>query len=142
MDAAGILYFADTDSHRIRRVEFFDEDYSDGVVTTLCGTGGRGFSGDGGPAAEAQIDFPQDMEIGPDGRLYFADANNNRVRAIDLTTGIIETVAGTGTGGYTGDGGMALVAELNRPFGIAFDLDGHLYVSDTFNGRIRKIKMH
>lgn len=142
MDANGNLYFADTDNHRIRKVEWFDDDYTDGVVTTIAGTGEAGFGGDGGPAVDAQIHFPQDMELGPDGRIYFADTNNNRVRAIDLTTGIIETVAGTGVEGYSGDGGPALEAELNRPFGIAFDLDGQLYVSDTFNGRIRKIKLH
>lgn len=139
LDATGFLYFADSDNHRIRRVEFFDEDYSDGVVTTVVGTGEQGFGGDGGLAIEAQLNFPQDMEWGPDGRMYFADCNNNRVRAVDLTTGIIETVAGTGVEGYTGDGTLAIDAELNRPFGIAFDLDGNLYISDTFNGRIRKM---
>lgn len=142
MDADGFLYFADTDNHRIRRVEWFDDDYQDGVVTTIAGTGEAGFSGDGGPASEARIDFPQDMELGPDGKIYFADTNNHRVRTIDLATGIIETVAGRGTEGYSGDGGPALDAELNRPFGIAFNLEGQLYVSDTFNGRIRKIKLH
>ncbi len=141
LDSQGILYFADSDNHRIRKVEFFDDDYQTGMVSTLCGTGEPGYGGDGGPAGDAQIDFPQDMELGPDGRLYFADTNNNRVRVIDLQTGIIETVVGNGNKGYSGDGGSALDAELNRPFGIAFDENGDLYVSDTFNGRIRKVKM-
>jgi len=142
LDTSGFLYFADSDNHRIRRVEFFDDDYQTGVVTTVVGNGVQGFGGDGGPAVDAMLDFPQDMELGPDGRLYFADCNNNRVRAVDLTTGVIETVAGSGTRAYSGDGGSALDAELNRPFGIAFDLDGNLYVSDTFNGRIRKVNMN
>jgi sugar lactone lactonase YvrE len=86
------------------------------------------------------VNFPQDLEIGPDGNLYFADTDNNRVRMIDLTTGIITTVAGTGTSGYSGDGGQAVNAELRRPFGVAFDANGDLYVSDTFNSRIRKVK--
>jgi len=80
------------------------------------------------------------LEIGPDGNLYFADTNNHVVRMIDFATGVIRTVVGTGTKGYSGDGGPALAAQLNRPFGIAFDENGDLYVSDTFNGRIRKVK--
>lgn len=142
LDANGVLYFAESDNHKIRKIEWFDDDYQDGVVTTLAGTGVAGFSGDGGPASEAQINFPQDMEFGPDGRLYFTDTDNNRIRVIDLETGIIETVAGAGTKEYSGDGGPALEAELNRPFGLGFDLEGNMYISDTFNGRIRKVKMN
>ena len=114
--------------------------FQNGMVTTIAGTGDKGFGGDGGPATEAQLSFPQDLEIGPDGNLYFADANNNRVRMIDLTTNVITTVAGTGEHGYGGDGGPADAAKLNRPFGVAFDAAGDLYVSDTFNSRIRKVK--
>jgi hypothetical protein len=142
LDDQGFLYFADSDNHRIRRVEFFDDDYQTGVVTTIVGTGEQGFGGDGGLAIDAKLDFPQDMELGPDGRLYFADTNNNRIRVVDLQTGIIDTIVGTGVKGYTGDGGSALEAQLNRPFGVAFDQAGDLYVSDTFNGRIRKVKMN
>jgi sugar lactone lactonase YvrE len=79
------------------------------------------------------------VEIGPDGRLYIADTDNHRVRAVDLATGVIETVAGTGERGFGGDGGRARAARLARPFGVSFDQDGHLHVADTFNGRIRKI---
>ena len=139
LGADGSLYFADTHNHRIRRIEFSGEALSDNMVTTVAGTGEPGFSGDGGPASEAAINFPQDMEIGPDGRLYFADTDNHRVRRIDLASGTIETVAGRGEKGYRGDGGQALDADFNRPFGIAFDAEGALYVSDTFNGRIRKV---
>jgi sugar lactone lactonase YvrE len=140
LDADGTLYFADTNNHRIRKVEFSTPDFTEGVVTTIAGTGEPGYAGDGGAAVEAQINFPQDVEIGPDGALYFADTNNNRVRRIDLSTGVIETVAGAGEKGYAGDGGPAVDAMLNRPFGIAFDANGDLYISDTFNSRIRKVK--
>jgi sugar lactone lactonase YvrE len=139
LDASGNLYFADTNNHRIRMVTFEDGDYTKGTVSTIAGTGVAGFAGDGGPAAAAQINLPGDLEIGPDGRLYFADTNNNAVRRIDLTTGVIETVVGTGERGYDGDGGPAKQAQLNRPFGIAFDADGVLFVSDSFNSRIRKV---
>lgn len=145
VDANGVLYFSDTNNHRIRKVEFTNEDFTEGQVTTLAGVDDEGvpvagYSGDGGPGTEAMISFPQDLEIGPDGNLYFADTDNHRVRMIDLTTGIITTVAGKGTAGYSGDGGQALEAELTRPFGVAFDANGDLFISDTFNSRIRKVK--
>jgi len=136
----GTLYFSDTNNNRIRKVVFNDPGvFKDGVVTTIAGTGDKGFAGDGDLAVNAQLSFPEDIEIGPDGNLYFADTDNNRVRMIDLTTGIITTVAGTGESGYSGDGGLANAAKLQRPFGVAFGPDGNLYVSDTFNSRIRKV---
>ncbi|NOT00759.1 MAG: hypothetical protein HOP29_09035 [Phycisphaerales bacterium] len=138
-DADGVFYLSDTHNNRIRRIEFRNDDFTDSIVTTIAGTGAAGYSGDGGLANAAEINFPQDLEIGPDGHLYFADANNNVIRRIDLTSGIIDTVVGTGTRGYTGDGGQAVDAQLNRPFGVAFDADGDLYVSDTFNSRVRKV---
>jgi streptogramin lyase len=138
IDAAGVVYFSDTNNNRIRRVEF-NADYSDGVVSTVAGNGTAGARGDGGLGSEAEISFPADLEIGPDGNLYFADTNNNKVRMVDLTTGIITTVAGTGERGYSGDGGQAADAMLSRPFGVAFDEAGDLYISDTFNGRIRRV---
>lgn len=141
MDDSGVFYFSDTNNHRIRRLEFFDVDYTTGAVTTIAGTGESGYRGDGGLAVDAMINFPQDLEIGPDGRLYFADCNNNRVRAIDLTSGRIDLVAGNGEKAYSGDGGPAVDASLNRPFGIAFDKNGDLYISDTFNSRVRKVEL-
>jgi len=141
IDAQGSLYFSDSLNHLIRRVDFPGGDLLQGVVTTIAGTAAPGYGGDGGPATAAAISYPEDLELGPDGRLYFADTNNHRVRRIDLTSGIIETVAGTGEEGYSGDGGPATAARLNRPFGIAFDRLGNLFVSDTFNSRIRKVTL-
>jgi len=140
IDANGIVYFADTLNHRIRRVQFSSPDFKTGVVTTIAGDGSAGFGGDGGLSTDAQINLPGDLEIGPDGNLYFADTNNHRVRMINLTDGTITTVAGAGTKGYSGDGGPAVAAQLNRPFGVAFDGNGDLYISDSFNSRIRKVK--
>lgn len=141
-----VLYFSDAQNNRIRKVVFdcADEsscDYLTSTVTTLAGNGTAGFEGNDGPAVDALINNPEDMELGPDGKLYFADTNNNAIRRIDLTTGMMELVVGTGVEGYSGDGGPALSARLNRPFGIAFDDAGDLYVSDTFNSRIRKVEM-
>ncbi len=139
--ADGTLYFSDTLNNRIRKVVFSDPGvFKNGAVTTIAGTGDVGYAGDGGLGIDAQLNYPEDLEIGPDGNLYFADTDNNCVRMIDLTTGVITTVAGTGVKGYSGDGGPAVQATLTRPFGVAFDGNGDLYVSDTFNSRIRKVK--
>ncbi|MEO8604664.1 MAG: hypothetical protein ABI629_19000 [bacterium] len=137
----GALYFSDSKNNLIRKIVFGDAGtFKDGVVVTVAGIGDKGYAGDGGQAAQALLSFPADIEFGPDGNLYFADADNNRVRMIDSTSGAITTVAGTGDGGYGGDGGQAVDASLNEPFGIAFDPNGDLYISDTFNSRIRKVK--
>jgi len=138
--ADGAIYFADTNNDRIRRIDFTSENFLTGTVTTVAGSGERGYSGDGGPAIEAKLSFPQDVEIGPDGNVYFTDTNNDRVRMIEVATGTISTVAGSGEQGYSGDGGPALDAKLNRPFGIAFDENGDLFISDSFNGRVRKVE--
>lgn len=133
-DLDGRVYLADTYNHRIRRIDF-----AAGTVTTIAGTGTSGFSGDGGPATAANLNAPRDLEFGPDGRLYIADTDNQRIRVLDLTTGIISTFAGAGQAAFAGDGGRADSASFSRPFGIAFDRDGNLYVADTFNNRIRKV---
>lgn len=134
VDQQGRIYLADTFNQKIRRI-----DLAANTVTTIAGNGTRGFSGDGGPATEAALNRPRDLELGPDGRLYIADTDNHRVRAVDLTTGVITTVAGDGERRFHGDGGPALQASYFRPFGIAFDGDGNLYIADTFNNRIRKV---
>jgi len=137
-----VLYFADTLNHVIRRVQFTSPDFKTGQVTTIAGQpGAAGFSGDGGPAGSAKLNRPADIDFGPDGNLYFADTDNQRVRMIDFTDGTIRTIAGNGNRAYGGDGGPATEAALNRPFGVAFDLEGDLYISDTYNSRIRKVKL-
>jgi DNA-binding beta-propeller fold protein YncE len=134
LDAAGLIYVADTYNNRIRLI-----DLAAGQVTTVAGDGTAGFGGDGGPATAASLNHPRDVELGPDGRLFIADTDNHRVRAVDLRAGIIETVAGDGRAADDGDRGPARKAGLHRPFGIAFDAAGALYVADTFNHRIRRI---
>ena len=105
----------------------------------MAGTGAADGGGDGGPALSADLNNPRDLAFGPDGRLYIADEFNHRIRALDLATGTIETVAGNGEEGFSGDGGPALSAALNRPAGLDFDPQGRLYIADTYNHRIRRV---
>jgi len=129
------LYISDSVNHRIRVM-----DLGTGTMDTLAGTGIEGFSGDGGPALDAQLNNPHDLEVGPDGDLYIADTDNGSVRAIDLGTGIIRTVVGTGEIGLTAEEGLpATETQLRRPFGIAFDAAGNLFVMDSLNSRIVKV---
>lgn len=133
----GELYISDTLNQRIRRVDFEGD-----RIDTVAGTGDAGFSGDGGPAIHANLNNPRDIQFGPDGRLYVADEMNHRIRAIDLASGIIATVAGNGQPGFSGDGGPATSAALNRPAGIGFDeAGGLLYIADTYNHRIRLVTL-
>ena len=128
------MYVADTNNHRIRRID------SAGIITTVVGNGTNGFGGDNGPALEAALDNPADVAIGPDGNLYIADTYNMCIRIVDLATNIITTIAGTGdVSGSSGDGGRPKNARLNRPFGIGFDADGNLYIADTLNNKIRVV---
>jgi len=129
-----MLYVSDTLNHRIRAIDLESK-----VITTIAGTGEAGFSGDGADATEAELHFPRKLTIGPDGRLYVGDQLNHRIRAIDLESGMIETVAGNGDEGYSGDGGPAVEASLNQPAGVTFDDDGVMYVLDTYNSRIRRV---
>lgn len=133
----GNIYISDTSNHRVRKVDF-----AKNTITTIAGTGEAGYSGDNGPATSAKINNPRKLAFGPDGRLYLADENNHRIRAIDLATGIIETVVGTGEASYTGDGGPAENAGLHRPAGLVFDPNGkYLYVADTYNHVIRRVAL-
>jgi streptogramin lyase len=108
------------------------------TVSTFAGTGASGFSGDGGPAIEAEINDPYGIVRGPDGAIWFCEHNGHRVRRI-ASDGIISTVVGTGERAYTGDGGPALAATLNLPHEIRFDADGNLFVADTGNNAIRRV---
>ncbi|MDF0645082.1 MAG: hypothetical protein P0111_13710 [Nitrospira sp.] len=134
VDAAGHLYIADTMNHRIRRV-----DRESGRISTIAGVGQPRFSGDGGPALSAGLNEPSALAITSSSILFVADQNNNRVRAIDLRTGLIRTVAGTGAAAYNGDGIPAIEAALAGPSGLAVGVDGTLFIADTFNGRVRSI---
>jgi len=134
LDGDGRIYIADTENHRIRRA-----DLARGLIETVAGNGTAGYTGDGGPATEAQLSHPRDIEFAPDGRLFIADTENHAIRAVDLATGTIDTVAGTGAAGAGGDGGPARAATLHRPFGIAFDAAGDLYIADTLNSVVRRV---
>ena len=135
------LFVADSENHRIRRI-----DLESGEITCIAGDGEAVAFGDGGAALDASLGYPRDIEFGPDGRLYVADGSANSVRAIDLGSGMIDRVAGTGEAceGYfncfeEAEGGSALDLRFSDPYGIAFDAEGRLYVADTNNSRIVRI---
>lgn len=134
VDRRGHLYIADTMNHRIRRV-----DVGTGLITTIAGLGQPRYGGDGGPAVAAGLNEPAALAVSDAGTLYIADQSNNRVRAIDLSSGVIRTVAGTGSAEYNGDGMPANESALAGPSGLAIGSDGTLYIADTFNGRIRAV---
>jgi DNA-binding beta-propeller fold protein YncE len=132
-----VLYFADTLANRIRMIDLASDPPT---IDALAGTGATGLSGDGGPALEATLYHPRDLELGPDGDLYVADTDNSVIRAIDLDGGTIRTVAGTGELGLDDREGVpATEMVLRRPFGIEFDPAGNLYISDTINSRIVRV---
>ncbi|MCX6620760.1 MAG: hypothetical protein NTY38_06715 [Acidobacteria bacterium] len=131
-DSFGNLYFADGDNNRVRRVG------QDGVVTTVAGNGTGRFAGDQGPAISASLNIPEDVAVDGAGNLLIADAGNNRVRKID-SSGIISTLAGTGTDGYSGDGGPASEAMLSFPWGLMTNAAGSVYIADRVNNRIRVV---
>ncbi|MEW5974450.1 MAG: putative Ig domain-containing protein [Acidobacteriota bacterium] len=131
-DAAGNLYFADMGNQRVRRVSVI------GTVSTVAGTGRQGSRGDGGVAAAAELSNPWGLAFDHQGNLYIADSGNHRVRKV-TPAGIISTVAGTGTAGFSGDGGPAVAAQLSGPLGVAADRLGNLYIADSDNHRIRRV---
>ena len=131
-DNAGNLYIADTYNNRVRKVT------ADGSIITVAGTGNGNYSGDGGSAINAELAQPTGVAVDSNGNLYIADSGNNRIRKV-TTAGIISTIAGTGVAGYSGDGGNAIDAQLDGPFGVALDSQGALYISDRINNRVRKV---
>jgi len=135
LDPQGRLVFADEGSHRIRRIE------KDGTLVTIAGSGVMGFSGDGGPAVAAALSGPGAIAFDPAGNLLIADSNNNCIRRV-TADGVIQTIAGKGGPDYgdSGDGGAALEAELDYPYGLYVDAQGNIFVSDRGNHRVRVLK--
>jgi len=134
VDSVGNLYIADTFNYRIRKLTT-----DTGIISTVAGTSTSGYSGDGGLATAAKINCPYDVTVDSAGNIYIADTYNNRIRRVDAVTGVISTVAGNGTGAFAGDGGPATSASLNNPIGVAVDSADNLYISDTYNNRIRRV---
>ena len=132
----GSLYFADSLNSRIRAV-----DMSTGLISTVAGNGERGYGGDDGPALEAMFNIPQRIAIDDLGNLYVADTRNNRIRFIDMATGLIRTVVGTGEDSYTGDEGLAVDATISTPRGIALGGQNNLYIADSGNHAIRRVNL-
>lgn len=130
--ADGTIYIADTYNNRVRMVT------PDGIIQTVAGNSTAGYSGDGGPASAALLSGPNGVAVGADGTLYIADTGNHRVRLV-TSGGLIQTVAGNGIGAYSGDGGRAVAASLQLPFGVSVGSDGSLYIADTYNHRVRLV---
>ena len=133
-DTSGNLFILDAGNQRVRRV-----DTSTGIITTVAGNGVSGFAGDGGPATSASINGALGIAVGAPGNLFIADSNNNRVRKVSLSTGVITTVAGTGAVSFNGDGGQAAAGTLNDPTSVAVDSSGALFIADYSHGRIRRV---
>jgi sugar lactone lactonase YvrE len=133
LDTANNLYIADTHNHRIRKLNL-----TTGTLVTVAGTT-SGFSGDTGPATSAQLTLPTALALDAVGNLYIADTGNHRIRKLTLATGIITTIAGIGTQGFSGDNGPATSTAIDSPTGLAVDIAGNLYLADTHNHLIRKI---
>jgi len=133
LDDQGRLYICDTDNHAVRRIN------ADASIETIAGGGELGYSGDGGPATEAELNTPYDLRFSPAGDLYIADTGNNVIRRIRVDDGIIETVVGSGQPGFAGDGEGADRCQLDRPSGINFSPDGAMWIADTYNQRVRRV---
>ena len=110
-------------------------------ITTICGNGVAGYNGDGIPDVSAELNNPEGVCADPKGNLYIADDFNNRIRKINLTTGIITTFAGTDSAGFSGDGGFATNAKLFIPVDVFADTSGNVFIADAENNRIRKVSV-
>ncbi len=138
VDAAGNVFATNSGeqgpvpNHRIRKVD------GNAIITTVAGSGPPGFSGDGGPATAAQLNYPIGVATDAQGSVYIAERDNHRVRKVDVN-GVITTVAGNGTAAFGGDGGLATSAQLNTPVAVVVDAQGNLYIADSHNHRIRRV---
>ena len=135
VDGSGNIYIADTGNQEIRKI-----DAATNNISTVAGSAalGFGYTGDGGLATAAKLTSPRGLAVDANGNIFIADTSNNVIRKVD-TAGIITTVAGNGTAGFTGDGGLATAAELDLPYDVIVDAKGNLYISDTYNNEIRKV---
>jgi DNA-binding beta-propeller fold protein YncE len=132
----GALYFCEIGNHRIRRVDLKTK-----RISTVAGSGKKGYAGDGGPALSADLNEPYEVRFDGAGNMYFAEMQNHVVRRVDAHTQVISTVAGTGVAGFAGDGGPATLALLRQPHSIAFDRQGRLLICDIGNLRIRRVDL-
>ena len=132
-DSSGNLYVADTLNNVVRKVS------PNGTISNFAGNGGAGSSGDGSAATSAQLHGPEGLAVDAAGNLYIADTMNAKVRKVSAASGVITTVAGSGTPGYGGDGSAAASAQLNLPIGVAADSSGNVYIADFGNSRVRKV---
>jgi uncharacterized repeat protein (TIGR01451 family) len=132
LDTGGNLFIADSYNNRIRRIT------PEGIITTVAGSGTRGFSGDGGAATSAQLSYPLGVAVDPHGTLFIADSGNHRIRKV-TPEGIITTIAGNGIPGFSGDGGRPTLAQLNYPTALAVDPTGNVFIADLANNRVRKL---
>ena len=132
----GALYVTEVGHHRVRRV-----DLTSRRITTVAGTGVKGYSGDGGPATRAKLNEPYEVRFDAAGNMFFVEMKNHVIRRVDRASGVIRTIAGTGAAGFSGDGGPATRATLRQPHSIALDGRQGLYVADIGNHRIRHVDL-
>jgi streptogramin lyase len=130
----GALYICEVRNHRVFRLEL-----KSGQLTTVAGNGRKGYSGDGGPATQAELNEPYEVRFDSAGNMLFVEMQNQLVRKVDRKTGVISTVAGTGKKGDSGDGSLATKAEFSSPHSIAIDAADNIYIADIGNHRIRKV---
>jgi sugar lactone lactonase YvrE len=135
VDLHNNVYISDTNNAVVRVV-------SGGIITTFAGSGATGYSGDGGPARQAKFSSIGGIAVDANGNVYIADAGNSVVRMVNIATGTISTVAGSGAAGYSGDGGPATSAKLNDPIGVAVGSNGVLYIADSQNSVVRAVRLN
>jgi sugar lactone lactonase YvrE len=136
LDAAGDLFIADTGNNRIREITA-----ENGYIYTVAGNGTSGYAGDGSAATAAEIADPEGVAVDISGNIYVGDTGNNLVRVVSATTGVISTLAGNGTAGYSGDKAAANLAELSGPTNLALDFNGDIFIADTKNSVVRKVML-